>query len=57
MIEKTTIVLVSGAISNQYKKSKAIKLKGTSLLLKKESQYTELPMENIINIIIRAINR
>lgn len=56
MIEKTTLVLVSGAITNHHKKSTIIKLKGQPLLLRKESQYIELPRENI-NTIIRAINR
>jgi len=36
MIEKTTLVLVSGAITNHYKKSATIKLKGQPLLLRKE---------------------
>lgn len=55
-IEKTALVLISGAITNQYKKSLTIKLKGQPLLLRKESQCTELPRENI-NSIIRVINR
>jgi len=42
LIERTTLVLISGAIANSHTESKTIKLKGQPLLLRKHQKSTEM---------------
>jgi len=59
LIERTTLVLISGAIANSHNESKTIKLKGQPLLLRKHQKYqksteiTKLPRDQI-NLIIKT---
>ncbi|CAI6348609.1 unnamed protein product [Macrosiphum euphorbiae] len=53
-MERTSLVLISGAISNIHKQSPIIKLKGTPLLLRKNSNNA-IPLDKTdINLVIRS---
>lgn len=54
-VERTSLVLISGAISNIHVKSPIIKLKGAPLLLRKNSNNAIQLEKTKINLVIRSL--